>query len=95
VELSPAYDVLSTVPYGDRKMALSLDGRDDNLKRASLLRFGERFGVREAAITLLLDDLCARTAQGVAELPEIGFDARKTRHLGTVMRQRIGDLAAP
>src|SRR5204862_415986 len=32
IELTPAYDLVSTLPYGDRKMALALDGRDDNLK---------------------------------------------------------------
>lgn len=30
IEVTPAYDVLSTLPYGDDRMAMKLDGRDRN-----------------------------------------------------------------
>ena len=33
IVLAPAYDLLSTVPYGDRRLALKVEGRDDNVKR--------------------------------------------------------------
>ena len=37
IELTPAYDLLSTLPYGEQRMALKLEGRDDNLKRRTNL----------------------------------------------------------
>ena len=92
VELTPAYDVLSTLPYGDRSMALPLDGRDDNLKRATFIEFGERFGVRARATAAILDELCDVAPAWIARLDEIGLPARKTADLGRVMKKRRDDL---
>ena len=91
-ELIPAYDVLSTLPYGDKKMALSLDGRVDNLKCATLVRFGERFGVRPAATAGILDELCMKVAAALPRFAGIGFDARQVAYLGAVTRMRLRDL---
>ncbi len=38
--LAPAYDLLATLPYGDRSMALSFEGRDKNLRRKDCQRVG-------------------------------------------------------
>ncbi|MBN2496982.1 MAG: HipA domain-containing protein [Deltaproteobacteria bacterium] len=92
VELSPVYDLLSSLPYGDRRMALKLDGRDDNLKRSHFLRFGERLGLRPAAVQAMLDRLCAKVAPWQAELERIGLGPRKTEDLRRVMRRRLADL---
>lgn len=92
VELTPAYDLLSSLPYGDRTMALSFDGRDDNLKRAHFLAFGERFGVRTAATSATLDELCDVAPAWIARLEEIGLDPRKTADLTRVMQKRRTDL---
>jgi serine/threonine-protein kinase HipA len=92
VELTPAYDVLSSLPYGDRSMALSLDGRDDNLKRAGILAFGERHGVRRAATAAILDELCDVAPQWTARLDEIGLEPRKAADLARVMNKRRADL---
>jgi serine/threonine-protein kinase HipA len=94
VALTPAYDVLSSLPYGDRSMALSFDGRDDNLKRAGFVAFGERHGVRRAATEAMLDELCDVAPGWIARLDEIGLEARKTADLTRVMKKRRGDLAA-
>jgi serine/threonine-protein kinase HipA len=94
VELTPAYDVLSSLPYGDRSMALSFDGRDDNLKRAGFVAFGERHGVRRAATEAILDELCEVAPEWIGRLEAIGLEPRKTADLGRVMRKRRGDLAA-
>ena len=94
VELTPAYDVLSSLPYGDRSMALSFDGRDDNLKRAGFVAFGERHGVRRAATEAILDELCDVAPEWIARLDEIGLEPRKTADLARVMKKRRGDLAA-
>ena len=94
VELTPAYDLLSTLPYGDRSMALSFDGRDDNLKRGGFVAFGERHGVRRAATEAILDELCDVAPVWIGRLEEIGLDAKKADDLARVMRKRRGDLAA-
>ncbi|WP_164010665.1 HipA domain-containing protein [Pyxidicoccus trucidator] len=90
--LSPAYDVLTTLPYGDRLMALQFEGRNDNLKRAHFIDFGERYGVKEGAIVKLLDKLCDVAESWMERLEEAGFDERETRRLRETMRKRLGEL---
>jgi serine/threonine-protein kinase HipA len=92
VELSPAYDLLSTLPYGDRRMALKLDGRDDELTRAHLVTFASRHGLRPAAVRSMLDKLCTRSEAWLRDLTGIGLTARKTQDLRRVMTKRLGDL---
>lgn len=92
VELTPAYDVLSTLPYGDRTMALPLDGRTDNLTRASFVAFGERFGVRTRATDAMLDALCDVAPAWIAGLDEIGLGPKKGADLARTMKKRRDDL---
>jgi serine/threonine-protein kinase HipA len=92
VELSPGYDLLSTLPYGDRHMALDLDGRDDNIKAAHLIAIGERHGVREAATRGMLSKLLGRAAPFIERLEEIGLGERPTAHLRRVMDKRAAEL---
>lgn len=92
VELTPGYDILSTLPYGDRRLALAMEGRDDRVKAAHFAAFGERVGVRRAAVEGMLASLCARVAPWVDRLAEIGLDARQTRHLARVMTERLKEL---
>ncbi len=94
VELTPAYDLLTTLPYGDRSMALAFDGRNDNLKRTTFLAFGERHGVRRRATETMLDELCEVASAWVGELAEIGLEQKKTADLARVMTKRCADLAA-
>lgn len=91
-KLSPAYDLLSTLPYGDRKSALLFDGRDDNLRRKTLTAFGERFGVNRSATAAALDELCDRSSPWIERLDEIGFDARRTADLRRTLTKRRSDL---
>ena len=89
---TPAYDLLSSLPYGDRKMALSLEGRDDNVKRKHLVAFGERFGVRPRATDGILDELCDESARWLPRIGAIGLASRKTADLAKVMTKRREDL---
>ncbi|MFL5322405.1 MAG: type II toxin-antitoxin system HipA family toxin [Myxococcaceae bacterium] len=91
-ELSPAYDLISTLPYGDRRMALKLDGKDDGWTRALLVRFAERFGVSTRAVKLSLDRLCDETAHWTSRLDELGLPAKKTADLRRTMDRRRGAL---
>jgi serine/threonine-protein kinase HipA len=92
VELTPCYDMLSTLPYGDRRLALSLEGRDDHVKRSDLVAFGERVGVRRAAVEHMLDDLCKRVRAGIVRLSEIGLPPKRTLQLEHAMKERIHEL---
>ncbi len=94
VGLSPAYDLLSDLPYtGNEHMALELDGRTRNFKRRYLVEFAGRFGVPPNAVGNVVDRICDVIPDAVARLHEIGLDERRTEHLGRVMLARRDDLA--
>jgi serine/threonine-protein kinase HipA len=90
--LAPAYDLLSTLPYGDAKLALALDGRDERLTRKHFTTFGERVGLRTAAVTQMLDRLCDRVAVCLPRLQEIGLESKPLNHLRRVMQTRLREL---
>jgi serine/threonine-protein kinase HipA len=90
--LSPAYDLLTTLPYGDSSMALPLDGRDKRLRRSHFVDFAERFGVRPAATRAVLDEVCHTVSAHAHRVGEIGFAARKTAHIERTLKQRCAEL---
>jgi serine/threonine-protein kinase HipA len=92
VQLTPSYDLLSTLPYGDQKMALKLEGRDDHIKRAHFVAFARRHGVPERACAAVLDELVEESPAWIARLEEIGLPERKTRQLRLLMEKRRGEL---
>lgn len=92
VALTPAYDLLSTLPYGDKALALSMEGRDDKLKAAHFIAFGERIGVRAAATTRMLAALCDGLTPWLRKISEIGLDVRRTTQLERVITQRLAAL---
>jgi len=92
VALTPTYDMLSTLPYGDRSLALSMEGRDDKLRASHFVAFGERVGVRRAATERMLSTLCNGLTPWLGKLTDIGLDTRHTAHLERVMAQRLEAL---
>lgn len=90
--VTPAYDVLSTLPYGDPRQALALEGRRENLTRAVFLAFGERCGVRRRAVEEVLDAMCDSTDEWLVRVGEIGFDDRRTRDLARAIAYRRDEL---
>ncbi|HEX5660490.1 MAG TPA: HipA domain-containing protein [Polyangiales bacterium] len=93
VELTPCYDLLSTLPYGDRSLALALEGRDDKLKREHVLAFGERIGLRRPAVEPVIEGLRKHVAAAIPRLGEIGLEDKRAQNLERVMRARLEDLA--
>lgn len=91
--LAPAYDLLSTLPYGDRQLALEFNGRTDDLSANDFFEVGGRFGVAPAAVRSMLDRLVTKLAPFEARLGEIGLDARQTKDLARTMAKRRADLA--
>lgn len=93
LQLTPAYDLLTTRPYRDLKLALQFEGRDDDVKRRDFLSFGTRFGLLEKAVAARLDRLCTKLTPFVDRVKEIGLDDRLTRQLEELMRSRLANLA--
>ena len=91
VRLSPAYDVLATLPYGDQRMALHMQGRDKHLKRAHFLELGARYDIPERAMAKALDRACVAVA--AADIEPIGLVAKKNRQLQAEMKRRVLDLS--
>ncbi len=75
-------------------MALKLEGHDDNLAGRYFLPFGERVGVKPAAVRKILEDLHTRSEPWIERVPEIGLDDRRTADLMRVMRKRREELVA-
>lgn len=94
VRLSPAYDLLSTLPYKflDRHMALKLQGKDDNLRKGDFIEFGRIYGVSEKATLEMLADLCDSAEPWIGRLSEIGFETKTTEGLQCELLNRIGHL---
>jgi serine/threonine-protein kinase HipA len=93
LQLTPAYDLLTTRPYRDLKLALPFEGRDDEVKRRDFLSFVTRFGLLEKAVATRLDRLCTKLTPFVDRVKEIGLDERLTRQLEELMRSRLANLA--
>lgn len=93
ISMTPCYDIVSTLPFGDNHMALKFEGRDDNLKRKDFVTFGSRYGVREAATNKILDELIHKSATWIGRVEEIGLTEKQTSHLHRTMKKRLEDLA--
>ena len=90
VRLSPAYDLLSTLPYPiDQHMALSLDGKNDNFRVADFMAFGERYGVPSIATEMMIHNLCQLVEPWTFHLSEIGFDVKTTERVQREIAVRI------
>ncbi len=92
-EIAPAYDLICTYIYGDHKMAIKLDGRDDNLKRKTFVECGERFGVSGLACNKMLDKLLADFSRHFAILDNIPMTDRQRKLIHPVIKKRIKDLS--
>lgn len=94
VSPSPAYDLLSTLPYPrlDQHMALKLDGKDDNFRARDFAAFGARHGVPERAVTAILKRLSKAVGQRLPLIGEIGLDAAAQDRLHTGIADRLERL---
>ena len=67
-QVSPAYDLPSTVPYGDLTLALDLGGSREGISRRKLLDFAQEISVPERAAGKALDQLLSRTSTALSDL---------------------------
>ena len=88
--VSPAYDLPSTVPYGDKSLALSLQGRTTGIARGRLLSFASTVGLSERVALNVLDDLLAHLEGLDQDLRDgaLGFSENVTIELIKELRFR-------
>jgi serine/threonine-protein kinase HipA len=91
---TPAYDLLSTQPYGAWKdpMALNLYGRANGLTRANFIDAAKRLGLRERAVARMIDEVIDAAQEWPDRCQEIGFDDRQTHLLAGMLHARIKSL---
>jgi serine/threonine-protein kinase HipA len=94
VRLSPGYDLLSTLPYKqlDQHMALSIQGKNDNLRCGDFIDFGRNYGLTETATRRMIEELCDLAEPWLGRVAEIGFDPRVTESLQSEMARRLAKL---
>ena len=87
---APAYDLPSTVPYGDKSLALSMQGRKRGLSRRHLLGFAAAVGLPERAAVKVLDDLIGRLAslEGQLQGGALPFPQRVVADMVAELRHR-------
>lgn len=92
VGITPAYDIVATLPYGDRSMALQFEGRNDKLSARDFFTFGERCGLRQPVIGRVLREVTAAVGSSLPRLGEIGLTESQTKDLARVVAKRVADL---
>lgn len=92
--VAPAYDLPSTLPYGDRSLALPLGGKTKGLSRRQLLDFASTVGLTEKAATRVLDATLTATAGIIDELDAgaLPFDRETIRATTRELRFRRQQL---
>jgi len=90
--LSPCYDILSTVPYGDLRMALSLGGRDDNFTIGDFVTFAKQFSIPAKAVEMSISKMVKKATPWADRLGEIGFEPKIEKHLRKTLLERLSKL---
>ena len=92
-ELTPAYDLLSTAPYGlDDRLALHMDGRTNRLRGRDLVRFAESFAVPPRLLRRKLAEISETADKWADRVGEIGLGEQATTRLARMMRSRAKEL---
>jgi serine/threonine-protein kinase HipA len=87
--VSPAYDLPSSYPYGDKTMAVRLNSkRDQSIGRNDFIEFGRHLGLRDAPILRALDEIADAAEQWIPQLAELPFDDRRMHDLTKAVRYR-------
>lgn len=94
-QVAPAYDVPSTLPYGDHAMALSLGGRTSGLTRRHWEDFGRAVGVPPRAVSSSIERLVDGTAGLLGDVRDgvLGLNPNATATLVRQLKRRRNDMA--
>lgn len=91
--LSPCYDLITTYIYKDHKMALKVNGRDDNIKRKDFVTLGASFSVPEKSISSMLDKLMTLCEKHHPMMHAFMDEKQKTLWV-KMFKKRLNDLKA-
>lgn len=92
---SPAYDLPSSRPYDDVTLALTVNGRDDDLGVRDLLALGATLGLPERATRRVLAEQVERVDAWLPLVRELPFDPGRLRRLLAMITYRRSRLAGP
>ena len=90
--VTPAYDLLSTFPYGDDRMALQFEGRDMKITGTMFSAFAARYGLAPRVIDRIIDEVVAGVESLLPSLSDIGFDGDRTERLERAISARLAQL---
>lgn len=85
---SPIYDIPSTLPYRDHRMALTVAGRDDSLSLKRWSALASEMGLAARAADRLLAEVLAATADLDDRLAGLPVDERTRRDMRGVLGRR-------
>lgn len=86
---TPAYDLPSSLPYGDHTMALPIGGKErEDIGRRDFLTLGAACGVPPKAVERVLDELLEAMPDWLARLGELPFDDRTLHQMEKACRYR-------
>lgn len=92
--LTPAYDLICTLIYGDQSMALKLDGRDSNFKRKNFLEFSNRNEIPEDLMNREMDRIInafEKNYELLFQIPELS--EKHKNHISKSIRAKLKDLS--
>ncbi len=87
--LSPAYDLPSTYPYGDSRLALPVNGhRPGQVSRRPALLLAESMRLPSRAAVSILDEVLDGFHPWIERVTELPFDANRAHDLRRFLRSR-------
>lgn len=92
VRLSPAYDLISIIVYGDQTMALKLDAKDKNFKYNDFLNFAKRYDINEAAFIISYEKLLKAIFKNYNILKNIPLYKKQWSFLEKTILAKLKDL---
>lgn len=94
-KVSPAYDLPSTVFYGDTTMALPVQGSSKSLSRKQLFAYADAVGLPTKAAQRVLDETLDGTSAMITEIRDgmLPFNEHQTRDAARLLRYRRNQLA--
>ena len=86
---SPAYDMPTTLPYGDTTLALSIAGkRDGDVSAKRLIALGAELGLPERAAERVLNDIASTVDTWIDGVDELPFDGGRLAKLKKTIARR-------
>lgn len=92
-QLSPFYDIICTALYGDQKMAIFFDGKNQNLKRKNFIEFGKRYDLPEEAVVSMLNKLVKLFEKNSSHFFTFPKAIEKEKFLKQFFKERIDHLS--